>query len=57
MDIPWQKLDLGSMDELPDMRLLKPLNTGKRTRKTVWKERRRLSNSPKSIQKRVLKRM
>jgi hypothetical protein len=32
----------------------KPMNT--RTRKTAWKERRRLANAPKSIQKRVLKR-
>lgn len=31
-----------------------PLNT--RTRKTAWKERRRLANAPKSIQKRMLKR-
>jgi hypothetical protein len=33
----------------------KPMNT--RTRKTVLKERRRLANAPKSIQKRMLKRM
>lgn len=39
--------------ELP--RLGKPMNT--RTRKTALKERRRLSNAPKSIQKRVLKRL
>lgn len=33
----------------------KPMNT--RTRKTVLKERRRLANAPKSIQKRMLKRI
>ena len=33
----------------------KPGNT--RTRKTAWKERRRLANAPRSIQKRMLKRM
>lgn len=44
-----------SVDEiLHEMRSLKPRNT--RTRKTVLKERRRLSNAPKSIQKRMLKR-
>lgn len=32
----------------------KPMNT--RTRKTAWKERRRLANAPRSVQKRVLKR-
>lgn len=32
----------------------KPMNT--RTRKTALKERRRLANAPKSIQKRMLKR-
>ena len=32
----------------------KPMNT--RTRKTAWKERRRLANAPRSTQKRVLKR-
>lgn len=33
----------------------KPMNT--RTRKTALKERRSLANAPKSIQKRMLKRM
>lgn len=32
----------------------KPMNT--RTRKTAWKERRRLANAPRSVRKRVLKR-
>lgn len=32
----------------------KPMNT--RTRKTAWKERRRLANAPMSVRKRVLKR-
>ena len=39
---------------LLDMAPKKPRNT--RTRKTALKELRRLSNAPKSIQKRVLKR-
>jgi hypothetical protein len=43
------------IDELPDIRPPKPRNT--RTKKTAWKERRRLANAPKSIQKRVLKRV
>ena len=34
---------------------VKPMNT--RTRKTAWKERRRLANAPRSVRKRVLKRM
>lgn len=42
------------LEALRDARPQKPLNT--RTRKTVLKERRRLSNAQKSIQKRVLKR-
>ncbi len=33
---------------------VKPMNT--RTRKTVWKQRRRLANAPRSIRKRMLKR-
>lgn len=33
---------------------VKPMNT--RTRKTAWKERRRLANAPRSVRKRVLKR-
>ena len=32
----------------------KPMNT--RTRKTAWKERRRLANAPRSVRKRGLKR-
>lgn len=40
--------------EALNRRPAKPMNT--RTGKTVIKERRRLSNAPKSIQKRVLKR-
>lgn len=48
-----QKLKLERMYDLPSIHP-KPRNT--RTRKTAWKERRRLANAPKSIQKRVLKR-
>ena len=49
------EFELMSPEEaLLDRRPPKPMNT--RTRKTAWKERRRLSNAPKSIQKRVLKR-
>lgn len=33
----------------------KPMNT--RTGKTAWKGRRRLANAPRSIQKRMLKRV
>ena len=35
--------------------LAPPSNT--RTAKTAWKKRRRLANAPKSVQKRMLKRM
>lgn len=50
----------GMMDEvnslLPNSSIrAKPMNT--RTRKTVWKQRRRLANAPGSIRKRMLKRM
>lgn len=38
-----------------DLRTPKPKNT--RTKKTAWKERRRLANAPRSIQKRVLRRV
>lgn len=48
------EFSLTAMDEIPDVRPPKPRNT--RTRKTALKELRRLSNAPKSIQKRVLKR-
>lgn len=52
----YHSLDPLSLDEevIFDVRPRKPLNT--RTRKTVLKERRRLANAPKSIQKRMLKR-
>lgn len=43
------------LELLRDVRPRKPLNT--RTRKTALKERRRLANAPKSIQKRMLKRI
>ena len=48
------KFEIGPLMELLDRRPTQPMNT--RTRKTDWKERRRLSNAPKSTQKRVLKR-
>jgi hypothetical protein len=51
---PLHVIELTAWDELPSMIPPKPMNT--RTRKTAWKERRRLANAPKSIQKRVLKR-
>jgi hypothetical protein len=51
---PLHEIELTARDELPSMIPPKPMNT--RTRKTALKERRRLSNAPKSIQKRVLKR-
>jgi len=54
MDIPYRTFELMPPDELHYTRALKPMNT--RTRKTVWKQRRRLANAPRSIQKRVLKR-
>ena len=49
-----QKLELELAYDLPSIHPPKPRTT--RTRKTAWKERRRLANAPKSIQKRVLKR-
>lgn len=51
---PLHAIELTAWDELPSMIPPKPMNT--RTRKTALKELRRLSNAPKSIQKRVLKR-
>ena len=55
----WTLNDWGLMD-MEDSLLysssmrVKPLNT--RTRKTAWKERRRLANAPRGIQRRMLKR-
>lgn len=47
--------ELISPDEIHlDARPAKPMNT--RTGKTAWKERRRLANAPKSVQKRTRKR-
>lgn len=51
---PIDSFDIEKLKEAFHTRPTKPLNT--RTRKTALKERRRLSNAPKSIQKRVLKR-
>ena len=50
-----RSFELMPPDEIHAARPLKPMNT--RTRKTAWKERRRLANAPRSIQKRVLKRI
>lgn len=52
--IPFQAIEITELGNLREVRPSKPMNT--RTRKTAWKERRRLANAPKSIQKRVLKR-
>ena len=49
----WELLD--TMDSLASPVRVKPMNT--RTRKTVWKQRRRLANAPRSIRKRMLKRI
>ena len=51
---PLDAFDVEKMMDAIRTRPTKPLNT--RTRKTALKELRRLSNAPKSIQKRVLKR-
>lgn len=42
------------MDSFSQPCMVKPMNT--RTRKTTWKERRRMANLPRSIKKRVGKR-
>lgn len=47
-------IGLPSPSEIHNVRPTKPMNT--RTRKTAWKERRRLANAPRSLRKRVLKR-
>lgn len=44
----WELLDL--MDGLRNPIRVKPMNT--RTRKTIWKERRRRANLPRSIKRR-----
>ena len=44
----WELLD--QMDSLLKPVRVKPMNT--RTRKTVWKERRRRANLPRSIKRR-----
>ena len=50
----WGLMDMAdSLLSSSSMRV-KPLNT--RTRKTAWKERRRLANAPRGIQRRMLKR-
>ena len=57
MDTPYMRryeLVPGFWDFEPP-RPVKPMNT--RTRKTVWKMRRRLANAPKGIRKRVLRRI
>lgn len=56
MNIPLLRAsELISPDEIHlDARPAKPMNT--RTGKTAWKERRRLANAPKSVQKRTRKR-
>lgn len=51
---PMSAIEVEELMEAIRTRPTKPLNT--RTRKTVLKERRRLANAPKSIQKRMLKR-
>ena len=45
----WELLD--TMDSLIGPARVKPMNT--RTQKTVWKERRRRANMPRSIKRRV----
>ena len=45
----WELLD--TMDSLIGPVRVKPMNT--RTQKTVWKERRRRANMPRSIKRRV----
>lgn len=52
---PMSAIEVEELMEAVRTRPTKPLNT--RTRKTVLKERRRLANAPKSIQKRMLKRI
>lgn len=52
--MPFQEIEISETGELHYVRPPKPRNT--RTKKTAWKERRRLANAPKSVQKRVLKR-
>lgn len=52
--LPFQSIEITELGKLCEVTPAKPMNT--RTRKTAWKERRRLANAPKSIQKRVLKR-
>lgn len=52
---PMSAIEVEELMETIRTRPTKPLNT--RTRKTVLKERRRLANAPKSIQKRMLKRI
>ena len=55
MNMPYMRaFELMPPDEIHDVRPVKPMNT--RTRKTAWKERRRLANAPRSVRKRVLKR-
>lgn len=51
---PMSALEVAELMKAIRTRPTKPLNT--RTRKTALKELRRLSNAPKSTQKRVLKR-
>lgn len=45
----WELLD--TMDSLYGTVKVKPMNT--RTRKTAWKERRRMANLPRSIKRKV----
>lgn len=55
MNMPYMRaFELLPPDEIHYVRPAKPMNT--RTRKTAWKERRRLANAPRSIRKRALKR-
>lgn len=55
MNMPYMRaFEILPPDEIHDARPAKPMNT--RTRKTAWKERRRLANAPRSVRKRVLKR-
>lgn len=49
----WELMD--AMDSLVSPIRVKPMNT--RTRKTAWKQRRRLANAPRSVRKRMLKRI
>lgn len=44
----WELLDM--LDSLSGPIRVKPMNT--RTRKTIWKERRRRANLPRSIKRR-----